>query len=246
MLFQRNALGRLPLMAAVFIMTTTAAWAAKPTSKDAKHHAAEANPAVASEKEGAAKEETTTEYKIVFFRHGEKPDNGNGQLTCKGLNRALYLPKVLDEKFGKSGKPGAIYAPNPGVKITDNKQKDTFNYVRPLTTVEPTAIALGGFPVNTEFGYDNISGLKKSLIDAKKPLIYVAWEHVKLNELLKYWPKAKLQPPVPDIPDQIWKDSDYDWIVVLNIDSNGDIHSWEKLNEEIPSKILVDTCFHPQ
>ena len=28
----------------------------------------------------------------MFFRHGEKPSRGYGQLTCQGLNRALALP----------------------------------------------------------------------------------------------------------------------------------------------------------
>ena len=32
---------------------------------------------------------------IVCIRHGEKPLLGLGQLTCKGLNRALALPQVL-------------------------------------------------------------------------------------------------------------------------------------------------------
>jgi len=35
------------------------------------------------------------EETIVFFRHGEKPSAGLGQLTCQGLNRALALPDVL-------------------------------------------------------------------------------------------------------------------------------------------------------
>jgi hypothetical protein len=32
---------------------------------------------------------------LIFVRHGEKPANDSGQLTCKGLNRALALPDVL-------------------------------------------------------------------------------------------------------------------------------------------------------
>jgi hypothetical protein len=38
---------------------------------------------------------------IVGIRHGEKPLLGLGQLTCKGLNRALALSQVLLEKFGR-------------------------------------------------------------------------------------------------------------------------------------------------
>ena len=44
----------------------------------------------------------------MFIRHGEKPANDDGQLTCQGLNRALALPAVLTAKFGK---PDFIFAP---------------------------------------------------------------------------------------------------------------------------------------
>src|SRR4051812_22553891 len=53
---------------------------------------------------------------IVFFRHGEKPSGGYGQLTCQGFNRALALPHVLTGKFGT---PDVLYAPSPAVKVTD-------------------------------------------------------------------------------------------------------------------------------
>ncbi len=47
---------------------------------------------------------------IVAIRHAEKPASSLGQLTCKGLNRALALPKVLIPRYGK---PDRIYAPDP-------------------------------------------------------------------------------------------------------------------------------------
>ena len=37
---------------------------------------------------------------LVFVRHGEKPDDDEGQLTVQGFNRALALPDVLIGKFG--------------------------------------------------------------------------------------------------------------------------------------------------
>ncbi|WP_230632302.1 hypothetical protein [Chromobacterium violaceum] len=39
---------------------------------------------------------------LVMLRHGEKPDGGYGQLSCKGLNRSLALIKTLPAKFGKA------------------------------------------------------------------------------------------------------------------------------------------------
>jgi hypothetical protein len=51
---------------------------------------------------------------LVCFRHGEKPPGGLGQLTCRGLNRALALPKVLLPRYGT---PRFIFAPNPAQKV---------------------------------------------------------------------------------------------------------------------------------
>ena len=39
---------------------------------------------------------------IVVLRHGEKAPGGLGQISCKGLNRALALPKVLIGRFGRA------------------------------------------------------------------------------------------------------------------------------------------------
>src|SRR4051812_47167493 len=79
--------------------------------------------------------EAHAQQTIVFFRHGEKPSGGYGQLTCQGLNRALALPSVLLPKYGK---PDFLYAPNPNVKIPDSAGE--FYYDRPLATIEPLAI----------------------------------------------------------------------------------------------------------
>lgn len=74
---------------------------------------------------------------IVCIRHGEKSPDGLGQLTCRGLNRALALPKVL---LGKFGSPQFVFAPNPTQKVDAKSEKAGYYYVRPLATIEPTAI----------------------------------------------------------------------------------------------------------
>src|SRR3954468_8319334 len=91
---------------------------------------------------------------IVFLRHGEKPSGGYGQLTCQGLNRALALPNVLAGTYGKGS---YLYAPNPAVKIA--APAGSFYYVRPLATIEPTAIRLG-LSVNTKYGYSDVAGMQ--------------------------------------------------------------------------------------
>src|SRR5215469_668889 len=116
---------------------------------------------------------------LVVIRHGEKPLGGLGQLTCRGLNRSLALPDVLIKKFGT---PQYVFAPNPTMKV----DLGSYYYVRPLATIEPTAIRCG-LPVNTEFGYREIKGLEGEL---EKPpyqnaTVFIAWEHVLLDDLTK-------------------------------------------------------------
>jgi hypothetical protein len=150
---------------------------------------------------------------IVCIRHGEKPKGGLGQLTCRGLNRALALPKVL---MGKYGSPQFVFAPNTTQKV-DGKTVDAgaYNYVRPLMTIEPTAIRCG-LPVNTQFGFREIKGLEDEL--AKEPYksatIFVAWEHTLLDDFVremvgKYGGDPKQVPP--------WPGKDYDTIFLLKV-----------------------------
>jgi len=147
---------------------------------------------------------------IVFLRHGEKPKEGLGQLNCKGLNRAMALPKVLDAKFGK---PAAIFAPNPSKRKEDGAQ--TYDYVRPLATIEPTAIRLG-LPVDTTFGYEDIDDLRKALEkpDYHGATLFVAWEHRLAEHLAK-----KLMAEHGGEKDTVpkWESPDFDSLYVVTI-----------------------------
>ncbi len=116
---------------------------------------------------------------IALIRHGEKPDRGLGQLNCQGLSRSLALPAVIAKDFGK---PAVIFAPNPGETKNDNGQP--YNYIRPLATVEPTAIAYG-LPVDTSIGVSNIEALRRTLEGPayRSAFVLVAWEHAYIVEL---------------------------------------------------------------
>jgi hypothetical protein len=144
---------------------------------------------------------------LVFIRHGEKPAGGLGQLNCRGLNRALALPGVL----AKYGKPQFIFAPNPTQKV----DKGGYYYVRPLTTIEPTAIRLG-MPIDTEFGFKEIKGLEKELGKPayQNSTVFVAWEHLLLDEFAKAMVKHH-GGDVAQVP--AWPDTDYDRIYVFKI-----------------------------
>lgn len=166
------------------------------------------------------------EQTIVFFRHGEKPSGGYGQLTCQGLNRALALPNVLLSRFPN---PSYFYAPNPSVKISD--PAGSFYYVRPLATIEPTVIRVG-LSVNTNYGYNDVAGLKGVLIRASKAnaTVYVSWEH---DYLVK---------TVQSIMDSYgggatvpaWTTGDFDslYIVHVTYNADGSIHAWFEKSAE--------------
>ncbi len=152
---------------------------------------------------------------IVAIRHAEKPLQGLGQLSCEGLNRALALPKVLIPRFGK---PDAIYAPDPAIELRDGGGTKSYSYVRPLMTIEPTAIALG-MPVNVQIGFADVAKLQSELTAPAEDhaLIFVAWEHFFLNQFAKQMLRTYGQDPslVP-----YWPNDDYDRIYVFKITQN--------------------------
>jgi hypothetical protein len=152
---------------------------------------------------------------IVAIRHAEKPPTSLGQLTCKGLNRALALPKVLISRYGK---PDRIYAPDPGTRIGQLGNL-SYSYVRPLMTIEPTAIQLE-MPVNALIGFKNVGQLRKELLapENANSVIYLAWEHVYLNQFAKRLLKAYGEDPsvVPD-----WPNDEYDRIYIFKIKEVG-------------------------
>lgn len=157
--------------------------------------------------------ETFAAETIVMLRHAEKPDGGLGQLNCQGLNRALALPNVL---LGKFGTPAFIFAPNPGVEKQDHGQN--YNYIRPLATIEPTAIRVG-LPVDTHWGFDDIKSLQNRLLDDEMngKTVFVAWEHRLLEKLSR-----KLLKQLGGDPSQVpvWEGDDFDSIYVIRIDED--------------------------
>jgi hypothetical protein len=148
---------------------------------------------------------------IVIFRHGEKPANGLGQLTPQGLNRALALCEVLPRKFGR---PQYLFAPDPAEKVKD--KGGSFNYVRPLATIEPLAITLG-LPVQTPCGFLEIDQLEQALNspDYQNATIFVAWEHVYAYKLASDLLNA-CHADMSSFPKK-WESPDYDSLYVIRI-----------------------------
>ena len=147
---------------------------------------------------------------IVFMRHGEKPAAGLGQLDCQGLNRALGLTWVLISRYGEAG---FVFAPDPSKQIEDHGKR--YNYVRPLATIEPTAIKLGR-PVDTRFGYRDVEALQRELLQPtyRDALVFVAWEHRMLVEAVRGLIAKGGGDPL-SVPD--WSESDFDSLYVLTL-----------------------------
>lgn len=176
---------------------------------------------------------------IVTLRHAEKPPGGLGQLTCRGLNRALALPKVL----ARYGKPDAIFAPDPGDEVNDGGQVE-YSYVRPLITIEPTAIALV-MPVHAEIGFRNIARLKAEVTSPEyaNGRVFVAWEHLKLNGFAQLMLKSYGEDP-SKVPE--WQNKDYDRVYVFTIahTASGPKLAFRIDHEGLDGK-LNDTCPGP-
>lgn len=177
---------------------------------------------------------------IAIIRHGEKPAGDLGQLAPAGLARALALPPVLIQKFGPAD---FIFAPLTTQKI--NADGRGFSYIRPLATIEPTAIKLG-LPVDTRFPYSDIEGLQNELLTPKYrgSTIYVAWEHHLAEKLVKDLIQSFHQ-ETREIPE--WNDSDFDSIYVIRISTTADgrrdisfQHDHEGLNAPAANAEAVD------
>jgi hypothetical protein len=158
--------------------------------------------------------DTRADQTIVFFRHGEKPSGGYGQLTCQGLNRALALPDVLLSRFPT---PTYLYAPDPGVKIPD--PVGSVHYIRPLATIEPTAIRVG-LGVNTSYGYNNVAGLRDILIRSYKAntTAFVAWEHGYLVKAVQ----SIMNAYGGGVTVPAWPSGDYDSLYIVHVTYNAD------------------------
>ena len=125
--------------------------------------------------------------------------------------RADYTP---EQRHGLA--LDAIFAPNPSVQLRERSYpSQSYSYVRPLATIEPTAIQLG-LPVNTQVGFDDIARLQ-SVVTAPEyanSTIFIAWEHKYAydfaREMLQSYGLDKSQVPV-------WSSDDFETLYVFHI-----------------------------
>jgi hypothetical protein len=152
---------------------------------------------------------------IVFIRHGEKPEGGFGQLNCQGLNRALALAPIIAKSFGR---PDSIFAPNPSHPKEDAGK--LYDYIRPLATIEPTAIWFG-LPVDVSLAFNDREGLQAALEKQRTPdhnvFVLVAWEHRQIAAIARallaaHGADAEVVQKVKD-----WDSKDFDSMYLVTI-----------------------------
>ena len=150
---------------------------------------------------------------LVFMRHAEKPADGLGQLTCQGLNRAIDLATLLPHKYGKAD---YIFAANPSRQVEEGADDDAYSYVRPMMTINPSAIKLG-LPINLEFSANDTRALANELTDDKyhNATIYTAWSHGYLPELINSVARKAVGKKVTLTED--WPGTDFDSLYVLTL-----------------------------
>ena len=163
---------------------------------------------------------------LIFVRHGEKPANSSGQLTCKGLNRALALPDILLSRYGK---PDFIFAAGP-------KENKAGSSLRALSTIMPTAVRVG-LPIGIQFHADDIAGLQQELLSDKyqNSRIFIAWEHKNLDKAVKNIVAAR-GGDANSVPS--WPGSDFDSVFVVTLDQ-GKV-SFRQESEGLTA--LAETC----
>jgi hypothetical protein len=151
---------------------------------------------------------------IVFIRHGEKPEEGLGQLDCRGLNRALALPPIIAKSFGR---PDAIFAPNPRPKQDNEK---LYDYVRPIATIEPTAIWFG-LPVDVNLDFSDREGpqtaIEKQRATDRNVFVLVAWEHKQIAPIVRALLTAHRADPDTVNKVKDWDSKDFDSMYIVTI-----------------------------
>jgi hypothetical protein len=140
-------------------------------------------------------ETLVTGLKIVFIRHGEKPDKGSN-LTCKGLNRSLMLPALINKKFGV---PDFVYVPS--LKLGEKT-----THARMFETVSPLA-AKYNLEVNTKFEETDSAGVANDILQ-KKGTVLVVWEHKAISSIIHAL-GAGIQYSTK------WGSDDYDTIIII-------------------------------
>lgn len=157
---------------------------------------------------------------VLVIRHAEKPATG-ASLTPEGFARAkkyarYFHPFVVD---GAAFSVNALYAGS-----------DEPDSVRPRLTLEPLSQATG-IPLNAHFSTADSDTLARALAEqAHGDHVLIAWRHKKIPALLE----ALGANPNHLLPNGVWPNSIYDWVILLHFDAAGHLNQQRLIHEPDP------------
>lgn len=156
---------------------------------------------------------------VLIVRHSEKPVTGTG-LTPQGEARAQLYAKYFRpfQEEGLSILVDSLYA-----------GADSASSIRPRLTLEPLSRA-SGLPLHQKMGTKDSGALVQELRTephGKHPLI--AWRHGEIPALLTAFGAV----PEKILPNGIWPDDVYDWVILLNIGPDGQLSSAKLIHETL-------------
>jgi hypothetical protein len=153
--------------------------------------------------------------RIIFIRHAEKPDSGNGDrgvapdgsvddesLTIRGWQRAGALTLFFSTR--SEIKPSVIFASGIG---HDSKSK------RPIETVTALAGQIHPAPLITTHLRDDLHPLMEE-VSTRNGTVLVCWEHKRIPALVG------LLPGPPAIPKD-WPDDRFDVLWIFDRTDDG-------------------------
>ena len=121
---------------------------------------------------GLGQKSENNPQKIILIRHGEKPDKGDN-LSCQGLNRALQLADVLQQKIGI---PDAIMVPS----LNEGKKTSS---ARMYQTIVPFAVKYN-LNINSKYQTDDIDKIVDGLRKQTGTVLMI-WEHKNIGKIVK-------------------------------------------------------------
>jgi hypothetical protein len=160
---------------------------------------------------------------VLIVRHTEKPEAGTG-LTPQGEERARLYAKYFQpfEEEGLSIPVDSLYA-----------GADSKNSFRPRLSLEPLSKATG-MPLHLKVGTKDSELLVTELKTephGQHPLI--AWRHGEIPTLLKAFGAS----PEKLLPNGIWPDDVFDWVIVLTTGPDGQVTSARVVHEHLKVQI---------
>ncbi len=158
---------------------------------------------------------------VLVIRHAEKAPDSGSSLTPLGFARAEKYARYF-HPFEINGKAILIDALYAGSDSTES--------IRPRLTLEPLSRATG-LPLNTQFSTNEPEQLARAL--SEKPHgehVLIAWRHKKIPSLLK----ALGADTAALLPEGLWPDSVYNWVILLHFGATGHVDEQELIHEPDP------------